>query len=392
MHYLAKGCFVYLMASSIAAAQSKDEQSLAKLSRELDAGLYSFVSRVKVERLPSPQIHSAWYVSELPKQQVGKSDWERQKRQFGRRLVETLEQTSKDVLELKDAAGRERAAAMLLDLSEWIAQTPGYGNMLLFNRCQDMATVPLAHLIADLSYPEAKLDAFMARLRTWEDMVGMSADALNSELPVPIFVAGKGSDSAEMQRPVEVSTWHNLDEVRRPIKMTWQTGASQVYTWVKENLPQYTMSRGEKVRQALPANLRFYCDDELFGPEAGTTLRRWEVKFHTGFVAGLGGWNPNHIRYLLLFRKKVGKFPAEPPAWWKPGDRSLDTPVKAAFEQAWQPFRMQFGPIYAAAALVYEEVASNTFYDQDTRDNRLQQALTSHPTTGSAPGPWRNRR
>jgi hypothetical protein len=77
-------------------------------------------------------------------------------------------------------------------LSHWIVERPGYGNMFILERCEDMASVPLAHLVADLSYPETKLDELMSRLQTWAELGRVSVDALNTEAPQPVFAAGQG--------------------------------------------------------------------------------------------------------------------------------------------------------------------------------------------------------
>jgi hypothetical protein len=344
----------------------EDQQAavLRTLDRELSLGLQAFITRARADKLPSPQIHSQWYVGESGQVPAGRLAFEQQKRQFGRSLLEVLDRTSGEILAMQDSASRERIAMVLLDLGDWISEQPGYGNMFIFERCQDMATVPLAHLVADLTYPESKLDALTARLRTFEDFARMAPDALNSELPKPLFVAGQGK---------------TLKEVQEPLMRAYGGGRTRVREWVKANLARWTIPEGKGVREALPAEMRFFCDDDM-PISFGTTLEWWDVKFHSRLVLGLGGGNANAVRSFLLFRKKVGAFPTQPPSWWKPGDALFDTPIKAAFDQAWEPYRKDLGPVYGTAANVYIAVTNNTYYDRDSQYRRLREA-------GRRPGP-----
>lgn len=363
------------IASSAIASEDPQARKLDVLNEGLNSGLQALVTRVKADKIPPPLIHSEWYVSESRQAPTGQLAFEQQNRQFGRRLLEALERTSDEILAMTDSPSRERIATTLLDLGDWISQRPGYGNMFIFERCQDMATIPLAHLVADLSYPEAKLDALTARLRTWVDFARMAPDALNSELPEPIFVVGQGK---------------TLDEVQEPMMRAYRQERTRVQEWVKANLARWTIPDGKRVRESVPADLRFFCDDEVLGFH--TTLELWDVKNHRRLVSGLGGVSVDQIQHFLLFRKKVGRFPTEPPTGWTPGNR-FNPPVKAAFFEAWEPYRKDHGPIYDDAALVYMGVVTNTFYDRDTTSKRIQQAASAprpasgRPPAGRGPGP-----
>jgi hypothetical protein len=76
-----------------------------------------------------------------------------------------------------------------------------------------------------------------------------------------------------------------------------------------------------------------------------------------------------------LFRDKVGGFPTTPPSWYRPDDTYYETPVAAAFEEAWKPYRSKHGPIYGVAATMYNEVRQGTFVDRDTRMKRTASGL-----------------
>jgi hypothetical protein len=356
------------VASSAIASEDPQARELDVINHELNSGLQALVTRVKADKISPPLIHSEWYVSESSQAPTGQLAFEQQKRQFGRRLLESIDRTSGEILAMTDSPSRERIATTLLDLGDWISERPGYGNMFITERCQDMATVPLAHLVADLRYPESKLDALTARLWTWVDFAKLAPDALNTELPQPIFAAGQGK---------------TLEEVQEPLMRAYRQERTRVQEWVKANLVQWTIPDGKRVRESLPADLRFFCDDEVLGFH--TTLELWDVKNHRRLVSGLGGVGVDQIRHFLLFRKKVGRFPTEAPAGWTPGNR-FNPPVRAAFAEAWEPYRKDHGPIYDDATLVYTGVVTNTFCDRDTTAKRIQQAASAtRPSPGRLP-------
>ncbi|MBN2560466.1 MAG: hypothetical protein JXQ75_06010, partial [Phycisphaerae bacterium] len=363
--------FLASLATEPSAIAGEDPQtrSLDILDQELNSELQALITRAKTDNIPPPQIRSDWYVSESGQVPAGILALERQKRQFGRKLLDVLDKTSDEILAMNDSPSRERIAITLLDLGDWIVERPGYGNVFIFERCQDMATVPLAHLIADLNYPEGKLDALTARLRVPADIGNLSAEALNSESPGTIFTPGQSG---------------NVSEVQKPLAQAWGAGFKRARDALKAGGARRNIPEGKDIRATLPADLQFFCDDEILGYH--TTIELWDVKNHHRLALGFLGWvNADQIRHFLLFRKKVGTFPPTPPVGWTPVDR-FDTPTKAAFDAAWEPYRRDFGPVYSPAASVYTAVITNTFYDQDTTAKRIQKAASaSRPASGRPP-------
>jgi hypothetical protein len=358
----------FLIPSAASALENDEASVLIVLNRELAAGLSSLVAYIKAQHVPPPAIHSEWYVRESGQVPADRTDVELRKRQWGRRLLELLERTAEENLAMSDTATRERAANLLLDLGDWIVGKPEYGNLFILQRCQDLATVPLAHLTADLSYPEPKLDELAGRLRTGAALSRLCVDALNAEAPAPIFVAGEGSTFADVQRPLQ---------------RAWDKGVREIMAWQDASGRLAVGPPSRELRQLLAAELKFYCDDEIVGET--TTRERWDVKFHSRLVLGLGGVNAVNLRHFLLFRKKVGRFPTEPPSWWTPRRGAPETPIDAAFREAWRPFRIELGPI-GSPALVYVEVTTNTFYDEDTRHKRPREG-TLPPNIGLPSSP-----
>jgi len=296
-----------------------------------------------------PLIHSQWYVDWLPDVPPEIKEFEQEKRELGRKILEALEVTAANNLELYPTSKRETIALILLDFADWIGTQPGYGNMLIFSRCQDMATVPIAHLIADLEYPEEKLVEMCNRLLLYPEDTKKFVAALNEESPSDHFVAEEGTD---------------IDSVIVPLEETWRKGKRKVHEWKKNNINLATSE--------LSQEYSFFIDDEYQNsPKPFTFLQQWDYKYHERLILGLGGFNISYAKDFLLFRETIGLFPTEPPSWWEPGDSVFPTPIHASFRKVWEPYMVEYGPIYSAAAYVYNSVKSNTFYDEDLKRKNL---------------------
>ena len=115
-------------------------------------------------------------------------------------------------------------------------------------------------------------------------------------------------------------------------------------------------------------------------------------------VGGARGVNIRHVQAFLLFREKVGHFPTKPVFTEEQIKRrekfiaeeakrgvligrledGFNSPVTAAFCLAWEPYRSEYGPIYDTAALVYEQVKSGQFLDEDSRYFQDYESLKAH--------------
>ena len=136
-------------------------QRLATVAQKGPAALLEYIRETGEN---APLIYSQWYVDRLAVQNPKKAETEQARREFGRVVLQSLENMAPLLRSPADGQTRQEAAATLLGLADWFGEQPGYGNALLFSRLQDLATVPLAYLIADMSYPETNLVAMSARL------------------------------------------------------------------------------------------------------------------------------------------------------------------------------------------------------------------------------------
>jgi hypothetical protein len=122
-------------------------------------------------------------------------------------------------------------------------------------------------------------------------------------------------------------------------------------------------------RSDLPEDLAFFLDESTSGPK--TTVQSWDMDRHAGIaINGLRDKNIENIDGFAKYRELVGRFPTEPPKWWKPDDR-LYTKTKAAFEDAWRPYEEANGPIFGVAVIVYEQVTTGKLMDQESLQEKL---------------------
>jgi hypothetical protein len=369
----------------------KEVEQVQRLTTVAQKGCAALLEYVRETAESAPLIYSQWYVDVLAVKNPKKAEVEQARREFGRVVLHSLEDMAPTLRSPADAQTRQEAATTLLDLADWFGEQPGYGNALLFSRLQDLATVPLAYLIADLSYPETNLVAMSARLVAFPDEVKRNARVLNTESPEPIFdvpsIAQSSAGVWKVKKKAEVA-----DSVVNPLERTWYRKVSDIRKWQKEYDKQSGLPEGKRQRDAVPEALAFFVDDDYGAkaPKPFTTLNQWDKKYHRRLFLGLGGHNIGDIKAFLLFRDKVGSFPTNPPSWWKPGDGVFPTPTTAAFCDAWMPYRNEYGVQYSPASRVYEAIQDNSFYDEDTRKVKelesLQQANEALKEHGKASG------
>ena len=363
------------LAPAVFGADKEIEQAqrLTTIARKGPSALLEYV---RATRESAPLIYSQWYVDGLAVKNPKKAEVEQARREFGRAVLQSLEDMAPTLRSPTDAQTRQEAASTLLDLADWVGEQPGYGNALLFSRLQDLATVPLAYLVADLSYPEANLVAMSVRLIDFPEEVKRNARVLNMESPEPVFdVPPTAKSSVGVWKVMEKTAV--ADSVVNPLERAWYQKVSEIRKWQKGDDKQHGLPAGKRDRDAVPESLAFFVDDEYGAkaPKPFTMLNQWDKKYHRRLFLGLGGHNISEVKAFLLFRQKVGSFPTNPPSWWKPGDGIFPTPTSAAFDEAWVAFRREYGGKDSPASRVYDAIQSNSFYDEDTRKAKYQESI-----------------
>jgi hypothetical protein len=298
----------------------------------------------------TPLIHSKWYVDLWGEKYP---EWTRQKRaerEFGRALLERLDEMAPEIPEMKDSVTRARTAGVLFDLAEWLRKEPGYGNAWLDYRLQDLGAVCMAYLIADLSFPDEQLRGLMKGIVEPSNIVRWQIDVVNVEAPGSPF--SHGNPGAMLNIP----------------ENQWYKGYHRCKQWAGD----HDLGKTFKMkRELLPKRLAFFVDAPL--PKPWTTLNIWDLKWHQRLVLGWYSINIPHIQDFFTYRMTVGAFPTEPPPRWKlrggdlpghPGFEALD----AALDHAY-PRELNYP---GGAALVYYDVIHNMLLAED--EHRVQMA------------------
>jgi hypothetical protein len=292
--------------------------------------------------IPCPAIYSKYYVDIIVSRNPELRELEYAKRSFGLKLAGLLEKESFFLQNTTASSKREKRVKMLLNLANWIALTSGYGNYILYSRCENLITVALAFLTYDLDFPLEKITALRSCIKTPEQEQSMRIKIINAEAPYSVIGPLKG----------------NVIEQSNQMEFFWNKGWRKMVDYF--NSCNITVSKWH--RDKLPDDLKYFLDDKIENIPP-TTVGLWDIKQHETFIYGHRDVHLRMVDAFILYREKVGRFPTQPPPWYKAGI-SAGTAIENAFEQEWRPFRDKFGPI-GVAATVYQQILENRFYDRD---------------------------
>lgn len=369
-----------MSANLLATENQTDTERLKVLQQSLQQqGLVGLLATAQQQGTPAPLIYSQWWVDLItdPKQKPV----EQQQRELGRQIALKLDEEAQRLPKLTTAKDREAALKFLLDLTDWLAASHGYGNLFLLNRSQNLAAVPLAYLTAELSYPANQIEIWLSRFKGIQNQIAVRIEVLNRELGKEYFKDREYNVSGAKKRLWESYGGEETFKTNG-LEYFWSEGlkvivAQRTAKKLKWPFPEATD------RPSLPKQEAFFVDDEYAELEAPhTTTNLWDSKHHHRILGGLGGEGLlKDIRYLLLFRQQVGHFPTKPPAWWKEGDSSYYSATDAAFSIAWHPFRGKYGnpPPESIAARLYERIQRGEIRDDDSEEIRSFNASKAGP-------------
>lgn len=335
-------------------------------------GPETLMAHIRANDTKPPLIYSQWYVDQIAKTNQAVAKIEQAHREFGRSVLKSLEDYAPCLRRQINWRTREEQLVALLDLADWFGARFGYGNAILVHRLHDMASVHIAYLTSDMSYPETRLNCWVARLVDWPEDVRRNVNALNIELGRSLFRVSQNVQSTiDIWDPVQRGML--ADRLVAQINDVWRRKDSDIETWQRKNGLHMIPQVGGVLRKAVPDELAFFVDDDVSSCNPFTALNIWDRKYHRKLYLGLGGHNIRKTRYLLLFRQKVGGFPTNPPVPWLECDYS--TPIDMAFDMAWNPYRPEFGNIDDPAYEVFASLRENSFCDEDMRMVNLWKSL-----------------
>jgi len=301
--------------------------------------------------LSCPVIHSKYYADRISDRQPKLRKLEEARREFGLKLSRALDELGERFQQPATSDERAKQATLALDLAAWLNAAKGWGNYRLFSRCESLATVPLAYLVADLSYPIETIHLIRARMSSPLDERMFRVTVLNDEAPKEFVGSLVGDDK------------HQEEEVIA----AWGKGMGAMNDWFLKR----SIKPRDWRRNMLPDELAFFWDDSYSAPL--TTTHLWDLKLHANLVYGLRDIQIRNVDGFIVFREKVGAFPLTPPKWWSPG-MYHQSAIEVAFEEAWKPFRREFGWLNQTAAIMYTRVVEGRVMDEEAWEIRMAAA------------------
>jgi len=342
-----------LLWAEIDTAKIKVEiQRIEHLATALNkGGIAELLETASRESIAVPMINSKYFAERIVKKEPALAPLEKVKRSFGYKLAQALDGVATNVQQKATSDVRVRQAEQLLNLGAWLKTEVGYGNYLLFARCESLTAVPLAYLIADLSFPLEKIAALRNRITTPSGEREFRRTVLNREAPKPFIDPLVGTDS-EQDDQMQMASYKQWN-----IMVDW--------------FEAHKVTRGNWKRSALPDDMAFFLDESLSGTR--TTVESWDEDRHSSaMVNSCRDNNVEQIDCFFTYRQLVGKFPTTPPKWWKPDDL-LHSKIEAAFMDAMELYRRKYGAIYGIAARIYVQVNDGTFMDWESHDKLLEE-------------------
>ncbi len=338
-----------LLASADPAKISEEMERLRRVEASLSSGgISELLKTASGESIPAPRINSKYYAERIAKQEPLLASLEQAKRALGLKVAQSLDGLAVESQQQTIADQRLKQATRFLDLADWFKTQKGYGNYLLVTRCENLAAVPLGYLTGDLAIPMEKITIQRKRISNNDEERTFRKSVLNSEAPKPFIGELTGTQSQQDEQ----------------MQIAWSNQWHAIADWFKAR----NVSISKWKQTDLPDEFAFFFEEDEIKPF--TTTRNWEINRHSTLVNGFRDKNIENIDGFAKYRELVGKFPTEPPKWWKPDDR-LYTKTKAAFEDAWRPYEEANGPIFGVAVIVYEQVTTGTLMDSDSLLEKL---------------------
>ena len=373
------------------AAEATNAERLKCLGIALqDGGVTGVLSVASARGWLAPEMPSKWHVETRMKNEddIRAAN---AARDFGHALAQHLEPVAQQFQELPPDGDLCARAHLLCDLADWCAGADGAGNLLLAQRCLDIAAVGLGRVTANLDFPLDECKRLASRMSPTPEWAGVKkrCRVLDVEAGTNLF-----------------ATCRTQEDMAR----VWEAG---VRLWGRETLLQ-AKARGEFIpprhlledksvpKPLLQAAEGLFEMPEQVGHETPITCRTyWNLRNHSLFTVELEPHSVRKALELLKFREAVGYFPEKlrrTPEEIKKRDEEIIKlskwgikmtkwgikmtkaeddpsydPLREAFRRTWRadPDRDRedyngYSPAYWA----YKEITSGTFYDRDTANIR----------------------
>jgi hypothetical protein len=298
------GVFVLLsIILDVASAQDPraDVQAIVEMRHFVsERGILTLLDECEKRPWRVPSIYSRWHVENVSPEMQRVLD--NAAREFGKSVVVQLDTVSTEMQNLPANGELQRKTALLLDLSAWFSSVESYGNMLISQRCLDLAAVGVARLAANIEFPIDKVEALSAKLKpAWLD-AEVRRRILNLDAGASIF----NSAELEQMELVFASGKYLLEEKRNPDLLSMrQAGRFAGFIFIETN--------------EIKGALSFFEQVDLSSVDEPVLVNLWDESWHVGFIVGLELQSVDKALALVEFRRKIGSFPEE----FKPSEAQM---------------------------------------------------------------------
>lgn len=297
-----------LTGSHVLGVDDHEQERMRSLQQALKSkGILGLLNLAKDNTWRAPGIPSRWHVEHVA--QSNDVPVREAARRFGGTVATELGKVQHSVLTANPDDTLYAQVSSLLDLGDWCASSDGYSNLLLAQKCLDLAALGLARLAVSMDFPFQKTESLSRRLDVPWTSASARARAINADAGAELFSGTQDDD----------------------LRLVWASGGVMLR---EERLPRQKdepdWRGGRKLIDTplLRKNKAFFQDDT--GATETTLEGLWERKTHERLVMGLRLQSVDETKALISFRSHIGHFPEE------------DNPVspyrgaKGAFDEAWR--------------------------------------------------------
>jgi hypothetical protein len=283
--------YSFLLCTFVASAAIADRRITDLPSVMQTEGISGLLKMVAANKIAPPRIPSKWHLEHRTKNYDEKRE-AIDAREFGFRIVEELE--------VEELSQRERFAdemlfdqtVMLLDFSDWCVETVGWGNMVLANKCLELAAVASIRLTANTNFPVEKCEKIVSRLSPEWMKPRARASVLNDEARTNLFALAFVESNEELNMACGAG-WFLMEFAK------------------KNPPPDFRMPPNKSLNiAAAKSNLDFF-EESPYLPNNISLRSSWDYRMFECFRGGFGIHIYREAENILNFRKTIGYFPTK---------------------------------------------------------------------------------
>jgi hypothetical protein len=321
-------CMYAVLLSGIS-CESASEKTSVLSAREMQEllsrnGLEGFVREVKARKCLPPVFWSEWYVKKLEKEDEIRGREERENRKAGKMILDELDRANilantnstyhwlfppiEEEDKIKQADGIqnvitnelrsiERMCNLAMDISEWVGQAEGYGNILIGRKARDIAAVGAGYLAVEKRYPITSVKALLRRIESGFVQPRTVARVLNKEARLNLF------------NP-DARSWDEITETFHSLLLGMDIQRSKANRANVEKILGGNMTaKLKKVVEGKEEVLREFLENEPIELNFQPTISdMWEKKRHGNLIGEDAKDKCELIQGLIKYREKGGKF------------------------------------------------------------------------------------